>query len=197
MKSLARQISVLLLLAFCAAGALQAQAAVDRNTLHAEIRQDGARLSVHADLDGQSKTFVLPAQVIKDLKQLYDDLEARRGRDFAAVGKRLGDLVLSPLGPMLKRAKVVLFTITEDLIGLPLDLLAFAGTSYFLAPILSNEAGNSSTRTIRLFFKNLAETGSPAESLYLTRRQLYQEFQKDPPAKRLWRAYPFRLYRLS
>ncbi len=327
MKSLARQISVLLLLAFCAAGALQAQAADDRNTLHAEIRQNGARLSVHAELDGQSKTFVLPAQVIKELKQLYDDLEARRGRDFASIGRRLGDLVLSPLGPMLKRAKAVRFTITEDLIGLPLDLLSFegeplfvqkpvtfelpstrrpaaktfsaewsglmmrdrtadpdngvsflatvlhnssrvstlrqlrhaepvdvllisghgsvgddsepdsvsvgddeivardlahltprlvyldscqlgisldflhalrrAGTSYYLAPILSNEAGNSSTRTIRLFFKNLAETGSPAESLYLTRRQLYQEFKKDPPAKRLWRAYPFRLYRLS
>ena len=329
MNRLARQIAVLLLFAFCVAGALQAQPADDRNTLHAEIRQDDdERLAVHAEMDGQSKTFVLPAQVIEDLNQLYEDLEARRGRDFASVGKRLGDLILAPLGPMLKRAKAVRFTIDEDLIGLPLDLLSFegeplfvqkpvtfelpstrrsaakatfsakwsglmmrdrtadpdngvsflatvlpnssrvstlrqlrhadpvdvllisghgsvgedsepdsvsvgddeivardlahltprlvyldscqlgisldflhalrrAGTNYYLAPILSNEAGNSSTRTIRLFFKNLAETGSPSEALYLARRQLYQEFKKDPPATRLWRAYPFRLYRLS
>jgi len=71
-----------------------------------------------------------------------------------------------------------------------------AGTFYYVAPILSNEAGQSSTRTIQIFFDNLAMGKRPSEALYATRRDLFKEFEREPRAWRLWRSFPFRIYRL-
>jgi hypothetical protein len=73
-----------------------------------------------------------------------------------------------------------------------------AKTKYYIAPILSNEAGNSSTRTIQLFFKFLKDGFSPALALFHTRTQLYQHFQKtDGYNLLIWRAFPFRVYHLN
>lgn len=99
-----------------------------------------------------------------------------------------------------------------------------AGTRYYLAPIVSNEAGNSSTRTIRLFFNALKQGFSPSVSLFRTRVKLFNYFlSNDTPVKLLadlmnagikksyelvysrreyygnllWRAFPFRVYNLN
>lgn len=72
-----------------------------------------------------------------------------------------------------------------------------AQTNYYIAPILSNEAGNSSTQTIKLFFECLKEGLSPSLALFHTRTQLYQNFQSDNYKKLMWRAYPFRVYQLN
>lgn len=73
-----------------------------------------------------------------------------------------------------------------------------AKTQYYIAPILSNEAGNSSTRTIQLFFKFLKAGFSPTLALFHTRTQLYQHFQKmDGYTLLMWRAFPFRVYHLN
>lgn len=73
-----------------------------------------------------------------------------------------------------------------------------AKTNYYIAPILSNEAGNSSTKTIKLFFESLKEGLSPSLALFHTRTQLYKHFQVSDDYKRLmWRAFPFRVYQLN
>jgi hypothetical protein len=76
--------------------------------------------------------------------------------------------------------------------------LKSANTQYYIAPILSNEAGNSSTRTIQLFFKFLKDGFCPALALFYTRTQLYRHFQKtDGYTLLMWRAFPFRAYHLN
>ena len=71
------------------------------------------------------------------------------------------------------------------------------GTSYFIAPILSNEAGNSSTKTMITFFEHLYKGKPPEVALFYTRKQLWNTFLNDEYRYRVWRAYPFRLYRLN
>lgn len=72
-----------------------------------------------------------------------------------------------------------------------------AGASYYLAPIISNEAGNSSTKTIRYFFGALREGQIPLQALFTARRKLYNEFKgKVSQEKLLYYAFPFRIYRL-
>ncbi|MBE9041912.1 CHAT domain-containing protein [Oscillatoriales cyanobacterium LEGE 11467] len=73
-----------------------------------------------------------------------------------------------------------------------------AGTNYYIAPILSNEAGNSSTKTIEHFFECLEEGLSPSLALFETRLQLYKHFKAIDDYRRLiWRAFPFRVYHLN
>lgn len=71
-------------------------------------------------------------------------------------------------------------------------------TQYYIAPILSNEAGNSSTQTIQLFFESIKAGLSPTLALFKARTQLYQQFkQTDAYLKLMWRAFPFRVYHLN
>jgi hypothetical protein len=71
-------------------------------------------------------------------------------------------------------------------------------TQYYIAPILSNEAGNSSTRTIQLFFESIKTGLSPALALFNARTQLYQHFkERDGYSILMWRAFPFRVYHLN
>ena len=73
-----------------------------------------------------------------------------------------------------------------------------ANASYYVAPILSNEAGNSSTKTIECFFQGLEDGLSPSMALFETRRQLYKHFKAIDDYRRLiWRAFPFRVYHLN
>jgi hypothetical protein len=72
------------------------------------------------------------------------------------------------------------------------------GTQFYVAPILSNEAGNSSTKTIAFFFERLKAGDTPSKALFYTRKKLYEFYgEKDGFNKLLWRAFPFRVYLLN
>jgi hypothetical protein len=75
-----------------------------------------------------------------------------------------------------------------------------AGTQYFVAPVTSNEAGNSSTRTINFFFAGLEAGQSPEHALFQAKLQLadhYSAARQSPYGKFLYRVMPFRVYRLN
>lgn len=70
--------------------------------------------------------------------------------------------------------------------------------SFYAAPWIPNEAGNSSTKTICLFFEALDLYGCPVYAMYLTRRQLFEHFLKnDIDFMVLFRSFPFRVYRFA
>ena len=72
------------------------------------------------------------------------------------------------------------------------------GTKFYLGPLVSNEAGNSSTKTIAYFFERLKAGDTPSRALFFTRRKLYEVFgEKAGFAKLLFRAFPFRVYLLN
>ncbi|MBL8022508.1 MAG: hypothetical protein JNM27_22715 [Leptospirales bacterium] len=72
-----------------------------------------------------------------------------------------------------------------------------AGSNYYMAPVISNEAGNSSTLTISYFFAALREGQLPIIALHNTRKRIYNEFKGRASRERLlYYAYPFRLYAL-
>ena len=67
---------------------------------------------------------------------------------------------------------------------------------YMLAPITSNDAGDSSTRTVMWFFESLQQSGDAAAALLKTRQRLYQFYSKKKLnyVTILNKAFPFRLY---
>jgi len=70
---------------------------------------------------------------------------------------------------------------------------------YYLAPIISNDAGDSSTKTMIGFFKEVMAHGNPIQALFDTRKylfDLYTNTQKLNPVKVLNKAFPFRLYEM-
>ncbi|MCB1179184.1 MAG: hypothetical protein KDK36_16500 [Leptospiraceae bacterium] len=69
-------------------------------------------------------------------------------------------------------------------------------TNYYLAPIISNDAGDSSTKTILWFFENLKDSENPAKALFETKKKLYQFYENKGLDKItvLNKAFPFRLY---
>ena len=69
-------------------------------------------------------------------------------------------------------------------------------TNYFLAPIFSNEAGESSTQTMLLFFDCVLRGIYPSAALFQTRKKLWDIYDADTFVDKVWRAFPFRLYRL-
>ncbi len=71
------------------------------------------------------------------------------------------------------------------------------GVEFYIAPRVPNEAGNSSTKTMCLFFEALDLYGCPAYAMYLTKRQLYEHFSKKKiDFMVFFRCSPFRVYRL-
>lgn len=80
-----------------------------------------------------------------------------------------------------------------------LETLHQSGTRYYLAPILNNESGESSTRTIERFFGALHDGESPSSALFLARKSLYEHYtsQGDDFDLVMIRAFPFRIYRLN
>ena len=78
-----------------------------------------------------------------------------------------------------------------------IDAFTRVGSLYFVAPILSNEAGNSSTNTIELFFSHLEQGQRPEVALFNTRKELWNIYGDESFADRVWRAFPFRIYRLN
>ena len=71
------------------------------------------------------------------------------------------------------------------------------GTKYYVAPIISNEAGESSTRTMTLFFKHLIAGKPPEVALFLTRKELWHLYRECDARSRWWRSFAFRVYRLN
>lgn len=78
-----------------------------------------------------------------------------------------------------------------------INMFTRVGSLYFVAPILSNEAGNSSTKTIELFFAYLRQGQRPELALFNTRKELWNIYGDEAFAYRVWRAFPFRIYRLN
>ncbi len=78
-----------------------------------------------------------------------------------------------------------------------IDAARHSGARHYLAPIISNEAGHSSTLTLRYFFGGLNQGMAPIDALYQTRRQIYKEFEgRVNRTEQIYYAYPFRLYLL-
>jgi len=72
------------------------------------------------------------------------------------------------------------------------------GTQFYVAPILSNEAGDSSTKTIAYFFERLKAGDTPSQAMFYTRKKLYEFYgEKEGFNKLLFRAFPFRVYALN
>jgi len=78
-----------------------------------------------------------------------------------------------------------------------LEALRAAGVTYVLAPVVSNEAGNSSSLTVRAYFQRLSEGIDPVVALYLAKQELYSAYAKDELLAMLWRVFPFRIYALN
>jgi hypothetical protein len=78
-----------------------------------------------------------------------------------------------------------------------LRALQEVGTKAVLAPVLSNEAGNSSTETISVVFREVSSGRKLPAALFAARTRLYETYRQDDVATRLWRAYPFRLYNFN
>ncbi|RYZ21423.1 MAG: hypothetical protein EOO16_13125 [Chitinophagaceae bacterium] len=55
-------------------------------------------------------------------------------------------------------------------------LAAGPAARWLLAPVVSNDSGESSTRTMKDFFRHLQKSGDPALALLLTRRDLYRHY---------------------
>lgn len=72
-------------------------------------------------------------------------------------------------------------------------------TSYYLAPIISNDAGDSSTKTMIWFFEDLIENKDPIHSLFKTRKKLYEYYSKARLNEivKLNKSFPFRIYEFS
>lgn len=69
-------------------------------------------------------------------------------------------------------------------------------TRYYLAPIISNDAGDSSTNTMIWFFSGVQQGQTPEVSLFETRRRLHAHYLKKKldPVVVLNKSFPFRLY---
>ena len=78
-----------------------------------------------------------------------------------------------------------------------IDAARRSGARHYLAPLITNETGHSSTLTLRYFFGDLNQGMAPIDALYRTRRQLYKEFEgRVNRTEQIYYAYPFRLYLL-
>jgi hypothetical protein len=73
-----------------------------------------------------------------------------------------------------------------------------SGTKFLLAPIVKNQAGNSSTLTIKYFFEHLKSGLHPIDALYLARKSVYKQFDHPSHIQNLlWYSFPFRIYALN
>jgi hypothetical protein len=70
-------------------------------------------------------------------------------------------------------------------------------TQYYLAPIISNDAGDSSTKTLVWFFTGVLGHKNPIRGLFETRKRLYEHYRVEKQldlVTSLNKAFPFRLY---
>jgi hypothetical protein len=70
-------------------------------------------------------------------------------------------------------------------------------TNFYLGPIVSNDSGESSTKTINWFFSFLKQTDNPVLSLFKTRVKLYNHYNKKiNKMDVINKSYIFRIYKL-
>jgi hypothetical protein len=121
--------------------------------------------------------------------------DASDDSDDDSIGFNDDELTADVLG----KARYKLVYLDSCQLGMSHDFLEAsrdAGAKYFLAPIISNEAGNSSTKTIKYFFGALRDGQTPIDALFTARKKLYNEFKGKPREKLLYYAFPFRIYGL-
>lgn len=142
---------------------------VTADSLHNQAREDVVVLSVHGVV-GTSKP---------DHVQLDEGIALPH--DFAALRPQLVYFDSCRLG------------VSREFV----EAFREMGTQYYLAPIVSNEAGDSSTLTMKLFFQHLKAGKSPEIAMFLTRERLTQVYKGRNLAILYWKAFPFRVYRLN
>ena len=68
---------------------------------------------------------------------------------------------------------------------------------FYLGPIISNDAGDSSTKTMIWFFTAVLEHGNPIKALFETRKRLFEFYatkERLNIVKSLNKAFAFRIY---
>ena len=69
--------------------------------------------------------------------------------------------------------------------------------NFYLGPIVSNDSGESSTKTINWFFSYLSKTHNPVVSLWETRKKLYSHYTKKIKAMDVInKSFIFRIYKV-
>lgn len=136
-----------------------------------------------------------------------EDIQRMELADFVLIsanggvdGINLPHFAIRPMSLSHMQPKLIYFDSGQ--FGLRLDFLHSlqqAGTLYYTAPILSNEVGDSSKKTMERFFRAILNGETPSYALFLTRKTLYEHYiyQGDEFSKVMWRAFPFRVYRLN
>lgn len=81
--------------------------------------------------------------------------------------------------------------------GRYIDALRNAGVKHLLAPVISNEAGESSTVTMRVFFGEILAGRDPVTALHTARAHAYEIYGRRGVMAQLLRAFPFRIYALN
>ncbi len=70
-------------------------------------------------------------------------------------------------------------------------------TQFYLAPIISNDAGDSSTKTMIWFFKAVLQHGNPIQALFETRKRLFDFYAFEEELSTIAsfnKAFAFRIY---
>ena len=76
-------------------------------------------------------------------------------------------------------------------------LAATAKINFYTGPIISNDSGESSTRTINWFFDYLKQSGDPVMAMWKTRIKLYNYYNKNIHAMDVInKSFIFRMYKL-
>ncbi|MDW5415784.1 hypothetical protein R6242_04260 [Iodobacter sp. CM08] len=155
------------------------------NSILHNAKNVGAKLFVEANYDFlliSAHGFVTPA-LGSDLADPDDSIRLGKGEINADA---------------LAKAKFKLLYLDSCQLGMSkpfIDAASRSGARHYLAPIISNESGHSSTLTIRYFFGDLNKGKTPMEALFHARKRLYQDFQsKASRTDQIFYAYPFRLY---
>jgi len=70
------------------------------------------------------------------------------------------------------------------------------GLNYYISPIISNDSGDSSTRTIEWFFDFQSKNKNPIQALFVTKKKLNQHYKRKKKLTRYNKAFSFRIYEL-
>lgn len=96
-------------------------------------------------------------------------------------------------------AWIVYFDSCQQAINIDyLEAFQYAGdVEYYLAPIISNDAGDSSTKTMLWFTEKVMASQNPFQALFETRQSLFNYYTNEEqldPIKVLNKAFAFRIY---
>ena len=114
-------------------------------------------------------------------------------------GVEINDQTISPKLIAKLEAWIVYFDSCQQ--GVNMDYLqAFQEESdaqFYLAPVTSNDAGDSSTRTMTWFFTAVMKHGDPIQALFETRQRLFEYYRQKKRLNlvvSLNKAFVFRIY---